>query len=157
MSCGSGLEAGKASWQEGPQQRQPHQAPVGKRLGPQGVVSSFSMERTLSRNEIHSRWGGGKEMPRRPHSAPSLLSCSWSSSRPRHPSPGYIRGAALRKNWQQLPVNHPARRGDSESGGAVVAQLRREVRGSGRAGIVHRPLLPAVDLGHSHAAQLGAP
>lgn len=72
MSCGSGMEAGKAFWQEGAQhtlvlQPQHHQAPDGKRLGPQGVSFSLSMERTLSRDEIHSlQGGGGKEMPRHP-------------------------------------------------------------------------------------------
>lgn len=71
MSCGSGMEAGKAFWQEGAQhtlvlQPQHHQAPDGKRLGPQGVSFSLSMERTLSRDEIHSLQGGGKEMPRHP-------------------------------------------------------------------------------------------
>lgn len=58
MSRGSGLETGKASWQEGAQHTllmQPRpQAPDGKRLSPQGVISFLSMEKTLSWDEMCS-------------------------------------------------------------------------------------------------------
>jgi len=83
----------------------------------------------------YTHYGGrvGKEMPCHPLSAPSLLLCSWPTSRPLYPSTGYIRGAALRKNSQQLPASHPAGQRASGRARAEVAQLRREVRGSGRA------------------------
>lgn len=64
MSRGSGLEAGKASWQEQAQHTlltQPRaQAPDGKMLNPQGVISFLSMGKTLYGMKYAPRWEGGE-------------------------------------------------------------------------------------------------
>lgn len=62
MSRGSGLDTGKALWQEQAQHTlltQPQtQAPDGERLNLQGVISFLSMEKILSWDEISSCYGG---------------------------------------------------------------------------------------------------
>lgn len=75
MSCSLGMEAGKVSWQKQAQRTlltQPRaQAPDGKMLNPQGVISSLSMGKTLYRMKYAPRLGGeGRKCPSIPPQPP---------------------------------------------------------------------------------------
>lgn len=139
MSCGSGMEAGKAFWQEGAQhtlvlQPQHHQAPDGKRLGPQGVSFSLSMETTLSRDEICSLqgWGGRKRPAIHPLSSQSASVLMVPQQTPASQRQLCTRCCPEKKKTHgNYRLTIPPGGGDSESIGAVVAQLRRR---SGAAG-----------------------